>query len=181
MTGSLRFLLSLAGLALGALALPVAALEAPTTSPTPTLRAELASARQALAERRLDDARELYAAAAEAALELGEENLPLAQAIDGQGDVARLSGRLEQAVKHYRASAVLWESLLGEEQPRLATTLHNLGVVQLDLDQLDDARKSLERAQSIWDTAFGPDSPHARNTRRAVERLDTATARRAER
>jgi tetratricopeptide (TPR) repeat protein len=139
------------------------------------LRATLSEAERELDDGDLARAAVLYRQASEEASGLGAVNLPLARALDGLADVHRLAGRPTDAAELYLRSAAMWETLLGKHQPRLATTLHNLGIVYLAQERPDRAAPHLRRALEIWEATLGPASPQARETGRALRRIEEQT------
>lgn len=116
------------------------------------------SARIALDDDRLDEARNRFTRALELADSYGPGNLRTARALDGLGDASRLMQRHDEAAAFYEQAATLWSKLLGSDQPALATTWHNLGAVELDRGNFARARRLFRDSRAIWTARRGEES-----------------------
>jgi tetratricopeptide (TPR) repeat protein/tRNA A-37 threonylcarbamoyl transferase component Bud32 len=71
------------------------------------------------------------------------------------GNVARLAGRLEDALVHHERALALDREALGDSHPRVGRDLHNVAGVLRRMDRLGEARARYEDAARILRAALG--------------------------
>jgi len=82
-----------------------------------------------------------------------------AQLEHNRGGVAYRSGRLEQALVHYKDALAAQQTLLGPEHPTIATTHNHIANALMELQRYDEAEQSIVTSLELRERVLGSFHP----------------------
>ncbi len=95
----------------------------------------------------------------EAAVDLANDDIERAAALNTLGSVLKAEGRYQEALDKLERALALWQEKLGPEDPRVADALGTLGNILKALERTEEAREKHERALAVYEKVLGPEHP----------------------
>jgi tetratricopeptide (TPR) repeat protein len=131
----------------------------------------LAEGHQARGDRRLGDAKELFAKA-EVACRKANDQARLAQALTGLGQIERDLHHTDAALKHYREAVALYRTL--DEPLKLAHAVRHAADILQDQRRLELAAASYEEALSLYQDNLDTPPLEMANALRGLAKLKSS-------
>lgn len=133
-----------------------------------------------MARRNFKEARQLLEKARAMSDEAADEQLTTASLTSNLGVVASLTGRLMEAVGHFREAIAIWDGLAGPLHPDLVRPCLNLGRVYLQLGNPELAWEMTERARVAAAWSLPENHPTSMEVLRAGVAAAKKSGRRAQ-